>query len=104
MRPHEMGAEKLRTLAQRTRPTDLADLAAILDRLDVQDEDIGRIAPDKFEGKVAAGEANRAQRIEDDLNAIAADYDDVVPGLFPDAPSYAEAMDIVWPRIRPLIP
>lgn len=35
---------------------------------------------------------------------IKADYDAVVPGLFPEAPTYAEAMEIVWPRIKPLIP
>lgn len=36
--------------------------------------------------------------------ALAHTYDNVVPQLFPDAPSYREAMGIVWPRIKSLVP
>lgn len=103
MAPQEMAAEKLRALAQRVRGTDLADLAELLTREDVHDIDVGRLAVRKFE-LVKQGAANRVDRIEDHLVEMRADYDDVVPVLFPAARTYAEAMDVVWPRIRPLIP
>ena len=99
----EMSAEKLRALAQRVRPTDLADLAKMLLREKALDEDIARLAQHKFE-LVRQGAANRVERIEEHLREIKADYDAVVPGLFPEAPTYAEAMEIVWPRTKPLIP
>lgn len=99
----EMAAEKLRALAQRTVVTDLADLAEMLSRDDVGDDDVARLAAHKFE-LVKQGAANRAQRIEERLREMAADYDDVVPGLFSGARSYREAFEIVWPRIKPLIP
>jgi hypothetical protein len=35
---------------------------------------------------------------------MAADYDDVVPTYFPKARPYSDAMAIVWPRIKSLIP
>jgi predicted nucleotidyltransferase component of viral defense system len=99
----EMSAEKLRALAQRVRPTDLADLAKMLLREEVVDDDVARLAQHKFE-QVRKGSAKRVDRIEQHLRDMQADYDAVVPGLFPEAPSYAEAMDTVWPRIKPLIP
>lgn len=96
----EMSAEKLRTLAQRTRPTDLADLALMLQREDARDEDIGRLAVHKFKDVAAGAKTN----IERNLKFMGADYDNVVPGLSPDAPTYGEAMEIVSNRIKPLIP
>ena len=99
----EMAAEKLRALAQRVVVTDLADLAEMLSRDDLRDEDVARLAVRKFE-LVKQGVANRGQRIELHLREMAGDYDDVVPGLFPGARPYREAMDVVWPRIKPLIP
>lgn len=99
----EMSAEKLRTLAQRTRPTDLADLSMMLLNTDVRDADILRLAVFKFE-LVAEGAENRVERIKRNLEQIGNDYDDVVPSACPDAPTYRAAMDIVWPRIEPLIP
>jgi predicted nucleotidyltransferase component of viral defense system len=99
----EMAAEKLRTLAQRSQPTDLADLAVILQYEEVSDEDIARLAVHKFK-LVKSGVASRAVRIEERIKSMVADYDGVVPALFPDAPNYSEATQIVWPRIKPLIP
>lgn len=99
----EMAAEKLRTLAQRSKVTDLADLAVMLRREEVGDEDIARLALDKF-ALVRQGVANRENRIEQRLRSMGADYDAIVPSLFPEAPSYHEAVEIVWPRIRRLIP
>lgn len=59
----EMAAEKLRTLAQRLRPTDLADLAIILTSARTTDRDIARLTQHKFE-LVAKGADNRIDRIE----------------------------------------
>ncbi len=99
----EMAAEKIRALAQRIRATDLADLAEMLVRNDVNDEDIARLAVAKF-ALVKQGAANRTERIERNLAEIGADYDAVVPVLFPKARPYREAIEIVWSRIKPLIP
>jgi predicted nucleotidyltransferase component of viral defense system len=103
MEVDEMAAEKLRTLAQRLRETDLADLAVMLRRDTTSDDAIARFAHAKFE-LVARGHANRIERIERNLREMADTYDVVVPQLFPDAPPYGEAMDIIWPRIKPLVP
>lgn len=99
----EMASEKLRTLAQRARATDLADLAVILSEPAVGDEHIGELAVEKFK-LVKQGAANRIRRIEENLRAIGADYQSTVPGVFPSAPSYRDAMAVVWPRIKPLVP
>jgi predicted nucleotidyltransferase component of viral defense system len=99
----EMAAEKLRALAQRNRETDLADLAVMLGSDEVDDSAVARFAETKFE-LVKQGRANRAGRIEDRIHAFSASYDDVVPQLFPDAPRYRAALEIVWPRIKPLVP
>lgn len=103
MEVEEMAAEKLRALAQRLRDTDLADLAVMLKDGTINDDSVARFAETKFE-LVKQGRANRIDRIERNLGELAQTYDDVVPQLFPDAPSYREAADIVWPRIQSLVP
>lgn len=103
MQVEEMAAEKLRALAQRLRETDLADLAVMLRDGSISDDAIARFAATKFE-LVRQGRANRIDRIQRHLGELADTYDDVVPRLFSDAPSYREAADIVWPRIRTLVP
>ena len=101
----EMTAEKLRCIAQRVRVTDLADLAELLGTPGCTQYDVARLAEYKFhKGKVKAGRENRVDRIEQHINEMAADYDDVVPNLFPGAMSYREAKATVWPRIKSLIP
>lgn len=99
----EMAAEKLRTLAQRRRETDLADLAVTLSSGAIDDEDVARFALAKFE-LVKQGRANRIERIERNLHELGGSYDDVIPQLFPDAPPYREAFGIVWPRITAIVP
>ena len=103
MSVEEMAAEKLRTLAQRRRPTDLADLAVLLEQSRDQDHRIAELAAIKFR-LVAAGRANCVERIQDRLADLADDYDDTVPNLFPEAPNYERAVKIVWPRIQGLTP
>ena len=68
-----------------------------------KDDEVARFAETKFE-LVKQGRANRLDRIERNLGELAGTYDNVVPLLFPDAPSYREAADIVWPRIKSLVP
>lgn len=99
----EMAAEKLRALAQRLRETDLADLAVMLQDDTVRDDEVARFAETKFE-LVKQGRANRIDRVERNLGELADTYDDVVPQLFPGAPSYREAAQIVWPRIKAMVP
>ena len=102
MQAEEMSAEKLRTLAQRRRATDLADLAVLLSHGAV-DSLIAQYAQAKFD-IVKQGKANRIDRIESTIAELADTYDDQIPLLFPAAPSYREAVAIVLPRIRPLVP
>lgn len=84
----EMAAEKLRTLAQRSKVTELAGLAVMLRREEVSDEeasdeDIARLALDKFT-LVRQGVANREARIEQRPRSMGADYGAIVPSLFPE--------------------
>ncbi len=99
----EMAAEKLRAIAQRIRATDLADLAEMLTSHDVRDDDIARLALAKFE-LVKQGATNRSERVERNPREMGTEYDDVVPALFPEARRYSEALEIVWPRVKSLIP
>lgn len=82
--------------------TDLADLAVMLQGA-VNDDTVAQFAATKFD-LVKQGRTNRIDRIERNLGELAQTYDNVVPQLFPGAPSYREAADIVWPRIRSLVP
>lgn len=103
MELNEMAAEKLRTLAQRRRETDLADLAVMLSDPNTDDAAIARFARGKFE-LVKQGTANRIDRINANLDELAYTYDDVVPGLFPAAPTYQEATATVRRRLNALLP
>lgn len=104
LEPGEMAAEKLRTLAQRQRATDLADLAVLLMSLPIAvDERIATYAVIKFE-QVKHGRANRLDRILATIDELADTYDNEVPQLFHGAPDYRSAKAAVWPRIKPLIP
>lgn len=94
LQPEEFAAEKLRTLAQRRRPTDLADLAFVLSSRLASPETIAPIVPHKFaKGLVKPG--SPFNRIKDAIEDLAGDYDKTVPGLAPDAMSYIEARDLV---------
>lgn len=99
----EMAAEKLRALAQRNRETDLADLAVML-RDNVRDDSmVARLAEVKFK-LVKQGRTNRLDRIHERIQLFEDTYDDVVPPLFPDAPTYRDTLDIVMPRLSRMVP
>lgn len=102
MAPEEIVAEKLRTLAQRRRPTDLSDLAFILTRLVIDDVRVRAVVPHKFKpGIVQAGD--HEQRIRDNIAAMRADYDASVPAVAPEALSFADASSVVLARLRALL-
>jgi predicted nucleotidyltransferase component of viral defense system len=101
MKLTEIVAEKLRALAQRNRPTDLADLAMILRKNAIEPSRVRAIAGRKFE-LVKAGD--RRARIEATITRLGAQYDDAIGAVAPDAPSYAVAAEIVLDSLSSLLP
>ncbi len=98
LQPQEFAAEKLRTLAQRRRPTDLADLAFILSSGLASAESIAPIVPPKFaKGLVKPG--NPSNRIKDAIEDFARSYDETVPDLAPGAMPYGEARALVMANL-----
>ena len=98
MRPAEMCAEKIRALTQRLRATDLADLAVLMRDNEFDDHALASLVAEKFR-LVRRGSVNRIQRLDRNLRELAESYDDVIGQVFPGAPSYGDAMQIVRPRI-----
>jgi predicted nucleotidyltransferase component of viral defense system len=90
MRPVEMAAEKLRTLAQRARGTDLAD-CVLLERIAADELDqLAALRVEKFRLLSAgAGLETVIGRIEE----LRGQYEREVRALDPNAPSYAEACE-----------
>ena len=102
MAPDEIVAEKLRTLAQRRRPTDLSDLAFLLTTAEIDDGRVRTVFPHKFEpGIVKPGD--HEQRIRESINAMRSAYDATVPAVAPDALPYADASGVVLARLRSLL-
>jgi predicted nucleotidyltransferase component of viral defense system len=101
MQLDEIAAEKLRALAQRTRPTDLADLAMIIERDAIDVARISRLTAKKFE-LVRAG--NKQNRIADNITAMAKEYDATVGDLAPDAPEFETASGLVLGKLHALLP
>ncbi len=99
----EMAAERLRAIAQRLRTTDLAGLVWLLSVTRDSDDHIAEMAVEKFK-LVSAGRENKLKRVESRLAEMAESYDNEVPLLFPTAPSYNDAMAIVAPRLKRLVP
>jgi len=95
----ETVAEKLRTLLQRQRATDLSDLALILgeygDQLDRAH--VRRLALMKFE---LVKQGDRRARIEANVEALRATYEQTVPGLAPDALPFAVEPDALVATAR----
>lgn len=103
MAPDEIVAEKLRTLAQRRRPTDLSDIAFLLSNLDVDHDVVRRVAAEKFQpGLVQPGD--HAGRIASNVEAMASEYDATIPAVAPQSPPHAEAAKILLQHLRSLLP
>jgi predicted nucleotidyltransferase component of viral defense system len=99
----EATAEKLRTLLQRRRPTDLSDIALILNNYGAE-LNRGRVrefAVVKFE---LVKQGNYRGRIEETVDALAGEYAETLPGLDPDAPSYEEARATLLRDLGDLLP
>ena len=97
----EIVAEKLRTLAQRSRATDLSDLAMVLARHTINDERVRQLAEKKFE---LVKDGNVSERIINKIEAMASEYDAAIAAVAPDAPSYDEAKKLVMGRLSTLLP
>lgn len=98
---NEIVAEKLRALAQRLRPTDLADVAMVLRDNEIDAARVRVLAAKKFE---LVSNGNQRIRIEGNIATMRAQYDDSVSAVAPDAPSYAEARSSVLGRLSGLLP
>lgn len=96
-------AEKLRTLLQRQRPTDLSDLALILreygDQLDRAH--VRHLASKKF---ALVKQGDRRARIEANVEVMRATYEQTIPGLAPDAPSFVDSQKLVIDALPTLSP
>lgn len=99
----ETVAEKLRTLLQRQRPTDLSDLALILreygDQLDRAH--VRHLASKKF---ALVKQGDRRARIEANVEVMRATYEQTIPGLAPDAPSFVDSQKLVIDALPTLLP
>jgi predicted nucleotidyltransferase component of viral defense system len=96
-------AEKLRTLLQRLRPTDLSDLALILRDHGAQLNrgHIRELAATKF---TLVKQGDRRGRIETNVEGMRATYGQTIPGLAPDAPSFANSQRLVLDALQTLLP
>jgi len=99
----ETTAEKLRTLTQRRRASDLAHLALIigahggqLDRARVR-----ALAAVKFQ---LVKQGDRRARIESNVEALRGEYEATVPGLDPEAAAYGEAKASLLSALPDLLP
>lgn len=102
MAADEIVAEKLRTLVQRRRPTDLSDLAFLLTAVEIDDAQVRAIVPRKLEPGIVK-QGDHEERIRESIVALRSAYNDVVPAVAPDAPPYAEASTVVLARLRSLL-
>lgn len=98
---NEILAEKLRALAQRTRPTDLSDTAMVLKSAIIDPNRVRLLASKKFE--LVKGTDNHA-RIEANIGAMRSEYDAAVAAVAPDAPDYEEAASLVLKQLASLLP
>lgn len=101
MQLDEIVAEKLRALAQRTRPTDLADIAMILQRSELDVARVRRLVEKKFE---LVRQGDKQARIAENVASMATEYDAAVGDVAPDAPSFAEASKLLIGRLHILLP
>jgi predicted nucleotidyltransferase component of viral defense system len=103
MAPDEIVAEKLRTLAQRRRPTDLSDIAFLLSTAEIDPSVVRRVAVEKFApGLVQPGD--HAARIASNVEGMAAVYDATIGTVAPDSPPHAEAAQLLLRQLHSLLP
>jgi predicted nucleotidyltransferase component of viral defense system len=101
MRLNEIVAEKLRALAQRQRPTDLADQAMLLLGHDIDEKRIRALTAAKF--KLVSATNNYA-RIERNIEEMRGSYNAAVAAVAPGAPAYDLAAVTVLGQLGMLLP
>jgi hypothetical protein len=96
MAPAEIVAEKLRTLAQRRKATDLDDLAKLIGQHAgrVDDAQVAEVVPAKFApGLVRDGD--HRQRIVDNIEALQPGYEAAVRAVSGEPLPYTDAVRLV---------
>jgi predicted nucleotidyltransferase component of viral defense system len=96
-------AEKLRTLLQRRRATDLSDISLVLSKYGgaLNRRRVKELAAVKFE---LVKQGNYRGRIEATVKALASEYKETLPGLDPEAPPYEEAKATLLRELTELLP
>lgn len=100
MRLEEIVSEKIRTLAQRDRPSDLADLAMILTSHEINQAMVRSLTNEKFK---LVKQGDHVARITENVESMSKTYDAAVRALAPDAPAYDGAREAVLSRLDKLL-
>ncbi len=95
-------AEKLRTLLQRRRATDLSDLALILNEHGehLNRARVKKLASVKFE---LVKQGDRRARLESNVEELRSEYG-TIPGLDPGAASFEDAKELLMNSLSSLMP
>lgn len=97
----EIVAEKLRALCQRTRATDLADIAMVLRRDEHDPAHVRELAAKKFK---LVKDGDHRERIVARVRRMQAEYRSDVRAIAPDAPDYEAAASILEGALKELLP
>ena len=97
----EIVAEKLRALCQRTRATDLADIAMVLRRNEHDPAHIRELAAEKFK---LVRDGDHRERVTRRVEQMGTEYQADVQAVAPDAPDYEAAASILARALNDLLP
>jgi predicted nucleotidyltransferase component of viral defense system len=97
----EIIAEKLRALCQRTRATDLADIAMVLRREEHDPAHVRELAAEKFK---LVKDGDHHERITRRVEQMRTEYQADVQAIAPDAPDYEVAASILARGLNDLLP
>jgi len=97
LRPVEMAGEKLRTLAQRDLPTDLADCVLIRD---LARDELGLLAKVREAKFALLRDGVGADEVQARIGRLARVYESDIRAVHPSAPSYEEAAEAALELVR----
>jgi predicted nucleotidyltransferase component of viral defense system len=97
----EIIAEKLRALCQRTRATDLADIAMVLRREEHNSAHVRELTTEKFK---LVKDGDHHERITRRVEQMRTEYQADVQAIAPDAPNYEAAASILARSLNDLLP
>lgn len=97
MRPVEMAGEKLRTLAQRQRGTDLSDCVLLEELSSDELKHLARVREEKFK---LVRDGFGADELETRIDALRSRYETEVRAVDPDAPDYDRARAAAMRLVR----